>query len=340
VVPEKRKRGTRIETKLPKRILSVNVPGRVDTWGDWNSFFADTLTRTYSAVFERAHLDTLPGGRLVFTPSGQSRDRAVVSAIFCRIDSVREVVKYTFPGQSVNFSVGPGFVGSVFLSCTLSPKESRIRLALLNPQQKPTYYESGRTPNQVIIFLQSRPGCAYTLRTGVECTQEGEPGSITTYYSRPKQVVFPRMIRFETLLPEAGDTVFIVSNNPKAIKDLAKAIPHGVVYAVLVPVTAVSEGEELEKEQLPNLHLHISSIGDLDESFVVLGGSLALIEEKKLDPDFTAIARLCLKESEMNRMGYPRLTRMVRGKSVVIRLMSRYQEYAIGEPQDGTGAEP
>jgi hypothetical protein len=253
---------------------------------------------------------------------------------------VREVIKYTFPGQSVNFSVGPGFVGSVFFNGTLSPKESRIRLALMNPQQKPTYYESGRAPNQIIIFLHSRPGCAYRLRTGVECVQEGKPGSITTYYTRPTVVVFPKIVRFETFLPEAGDTVFIVSNNPKAIKDLAKALPHRVVYAVLVPVTAVSEGENPEKEELPNLHLHISSIGDLDESFVVLNGSLALIEEKMLDPDFTSIARLCLKESEMNQIGYPRVTRMVRGKSVVIRLMSRYQEYAIREPQDDTGAEP
>jgi len=84
----------------------VTLAGKVDSWEDWNSSFSDTVTRTYSAIFDSARLDTASGARLVFAASGRSEDILRVKRVFCVVDSVRPLVKYTFPGESVDFGIG------------------------------------------------------------------------------------------------------------------------------------------------------------------------------------------------------------------------------------------
>ena len=319
------------KTSTPDRVTpdisAINVSGRVDSWEDWNSSFSDTVTRTYSAIFDSARLDTVAGARLVFSSTGRQKDFLPVRRVFCTVDSVKQLVKYTFPGQSVDFGIGVGFAAGVSLRGALHPREKICNLELFSPEGEQEKDDAEIIRNQFIVVFNSPPGYAYTLRTGIECAHgEGGVGS-RIFYTRPAVVEFRRMVRFGTLARDAGDTVFILTANPKAIEDLSKLARLSVINAVLVPVKDPSEAEDLQKEQLPNVHLHISVPRALDQSFVVLNDSLALVERNVLDPDFKHTVQLKLHEAQMNRIGYPRVTKLYRSESAIVELRLLFRHF-------------
>jgi hypothetical protein len=296
----------------------VTLAGKVDSWEDWNSSFSDTVTRTYSAIFDSARLDTAPGTRLVFAASGRSEDFLRVKRVFCVVDSVKPLVKYTFPGESVDFGIGVGFAAGVSFKAELEPRGRTFTLEHVATGDERFTDEGSIARNQFVVVLNSPPGYTYALRTGIECfTGEEGPEGTRTYFTSPAKVEFRRMIRFQSLLAESDDTLFIVTANPGAISELLKDAPRSRVSAVFVPVHDRSESENLLKEEDPRLSLHVSNPRPLDKSFVILNDSLALVERNVLDPEFRRTAQLKLKGLQLNRIGLPRVTSLVRGGSAV-----------------------
>lgn len=330
-VIEARQETVRAASRLmPSRIpyagkpYDETLPGKVDSWADWNGLFSDTSTHSCSVVFDGARIELLPERRIIFVAMNSPRENLVVKRVFCRANAVSELTKYTFPGESVDFSVKPGFVGSVFLQGQLRPQEGKYPLRIEMVQS----LGSGNSTNaQFIASLKSPRGYSYSLQLGFECWIEGVKGSDRVYYSPPLEVGFPRMTSYTSLLSGAGDTVLIVSNNARAIVEISKKLPQSTILAAFIPVDDESEAEAVHPEAYPNLRLHVSTPEVIDESFLLLDRSRALVEERYLDPEFKRMALLCLKEDQMERIGYPRTTRLVRSKSYVERLRSKYQQY-------------
>ena len=296
----------------------VTLAGEVDSWEDWNSSFSDTVTRTYSAIFDSARLDTTSGAGLVFAASGRSKDFVRVKQVFCIVDSVKPLVKYTFPGESVDFGIGVGFAAGVSFKGELQPRGSTFTLEYVSTGDERFKDEGSMVRNQFVVILNSPPGYTYKLRTGIECFPGREVSEGTrTYFTHPTKVEFRRMIRFQSLLAEAADTLFIVTANPGSISDLLKEAPRSWISAVLVPVHDRSEAEDLLKEEIPRLRLHVSVPRPLDKSFVVLNDSVALVEKNVLDPEFKRMAQMKLKGLPLSRIGLPRVTDLVRGASAI-----------------------
>jgi hypothetical protein len=296
----------------------MTLAGEVDSWEDWNSSFSDTVTRTYSAIFDSARLDTASGGGLVFAASGRREDFLRVKQVFCAVDSVKSLVKYTFPGESVDFGIGVGFEAGVSFRGELQPRGRLFPLEHVATGDERFKDEGKIARNQFVVVLNSPPGYTYTIRTGIECfpDEEGAEGT-RTYFTHPAKVEFRRMIRFQSLLAEADDTLFIVTANPEAISDLLKYAPQSWISAVFVPVHDRSESEVLLKEEIPRLRLHVSVPRPLDKSFVILNDSVALVEKNVIDPEFRRTAQLKLKGLQLDRLGLPRVTNLVRGESAV-----------------------
>lgn len=315
----------------PERVVpefsTMNVSGRVDSWEDWNSSFTDTATRTYSAIFDSARLDTLPGGVLIFSATGKEKDYLLVKRVFCSVDSVKQLVKYTFPGQSVDFGIGVGFAAGVSLRGALRPQDRACNLHVFTPDGVPDQDDAVDPRNQFTVVLNSTPGYTYTIRTGIECTLGGGRAGTRIFYTRPATVEFRRMVRYSTLARDAGDTVYILTANPRAIQDLSKVVRRSVINAVFVPSREASEADALRSEALPNVRLHVSQPRKLDESFVVLNDSVAIIERNMLDPEFRHTVQLRLHETQMNRIGYPRVTSLCRGESAVLELRYLFLHY-------------
>jgi hypothetical protein len=296
----------------------MTLAGKVDSWEDWNSSFSDTVTRTYSAIFDSARLDTAAGARLVFAASGRSEDFVRVKRVFCVVDSVKPLVKYTFPGESVDFGIGVGFAAGVSFTGELQPRGRTFTLDYVATGDGRFTDEGSIARNQFVVVLTSPPGYTYILRTGIECFsgEEGSEGT-RTYFTHPARVEFRRMIRFQSLLAGSDDTLFVVTANPGAISDLLKEAPRSWISAVFVPVHDRSESEDLLKEEIPRLHLNVSAPRPLDKSFVILNDSVALVEKNVLDPEFKRTAQLKLKGLQLNRIGLPRVTNLVRGEPAV-----------------------
>jgi hypothetical protein len=282
------------------------VVGRVDSWEDWNSSFSDTVVRTYSAIFDSARIDTLPGGRIVFSPTGRQSDYRRVKRVFCAVDSVRQLVKYTFPGESVDFALGVGFAAGVSLQGALNPGGKTFALRSYTPEERPDGDQAKEVRNQFVVVLNSPPGYAYSIRTGIEIADDA--GGTITYYTRPSTVEFRRIIRFHTLARDAGDTVLILTANPRAIEEISKVVRRSLVDAVFVPAHDPSEASQLRSESLPNVRLHVSVPRKLEQSFVVFNDSEAIVETNRPDPDFEHTGRLKLKPAQLSRIGYPRVT--------------------------------
>lgn len=312
----------------------MTLAGNVDSWEDWNSSFSDTVTRTYSAIFDSARLDTAPGARLVFAASGRRGDFEVVKQVFCVVDSVKPLVKYTFPGESVDFGIGVGFAAGVSFQGELRPRGRTFPLEYAAAGDERFKDEGTLARNQFVVVLNSPPGYTYTLRTGIECFLDGkDSGRTRTYFTPPAKVEFRRMIRFQSLLAESGDTLFILTANPGAISDLLKAAPRSWIFAVFVPVHDPSEAEALVKEEIPRLLIHVSGPRFLDRSFVILNDSVALVEKNVLDPEFRRTAQLKLKGLQLNRIGLPRVTNLVRGESAVEELKLLFIHFDRLTPQ-------
>ncbi len=312
---------------LASRTEIASVSGRLDSWEDWNSSFADTAVRTCSAIFDSARIDTMAGGVLGFASEGRKGKLVPISQIFCRIDSVKKLVKYTFPGQGVDFSIGVGFHLSPSFSGNLSPDDRFCRLTFIGTPEREHEEESGQLArNQVLLLLTSPPGYAYVLRVGIECRDSRNPGVGTIYYTRPTVVEFRRMIRYQTLLGGAGDTILLVTNNPKAAPEVARAAPRSIVSAVFIPAGADQLPDPVAPD-LPNLRLRRTPARALRESILILSGSEALVEARELDPEFRNILQLRRKEERTEQTGYPRVTTYVTETLQVGRLRSTFDSY-------------
>ena len=303
-------------TRVTPAPRPVTLAGKVDSWEDWNSSFSDTVTRTYSAIFDSARLDTASGAGLVFAASGMSEDFVRVKQVFCIVDSVKPLVKYTFPGESVDFGIGVGFAAGVSFKGDLQPRGRTFTLEYHAAGDERFKDEGSMARNQFVVVLNSPPGYTYVLRTGIECFL-GEKGSegTRTYFTHPAKVEFRRMIRFQSLLTESTDTLFILTANPGAISDLLKEAPRSWISAVFVPVHDRAESENLLKEEIPRLRLHVTVPRPLERSFVIFNDSLALVEKNVLDPEFKRTAQLKLKGLQLKKIGLPRVTNLVRGES-------------------------
>jgi len=311
----------------PPDLTPRRIAGSVDSWEDWNASFSDTVTRTYSVIFDTSRMDTAAGG-VVFSPSGMNLDNLRVKQVECIVDNVKPFVKYTFPGEKVNFGIGVGFAASVSWSGTLRPRPGAVRLETLVPSGDRYSGDVEMARNQFIVVLNSPPGYAYTLRTAIECyVAEGSPKT-RTYYTAPATVEFRRMVRFESLIQDRGDTLFLVTNNPAAVRDVAASAPRSTVAAVLVPQHDASEAESLTGEPIPNVRLHVSAPRRLDRSFVILSGGGALVEKNVLDPDFKRTAELKLKGVQLQQVGLPRVTEFVTDTTAVEELKLLYLHFS------------
>jgi hypothetical protein len=312
----------------------VTLAGKVDSWEDWNSSFSDTVTRTYSAIFDSSRLDTTSGDRIEFSATGRSGDFVPVKRVFCTVDSVKPLLKYTFPGVSVDFVIGVGFASGVSFKGELKPQAGTFNLEL-DPTADERIKEEGNIAlNQFVVALTSPPGYRYTVRTGIECYFGGESsGRTRIYYTSPARVEFRRMVRYQSLLGESADTLFILTTNPAAITDLAKAVPRSWISAVFVPVHDPSESENLLKLVVPNLRIHVSVPRPVEKSFVIFNDSVGLVEKNIIDPEFKRTAQLKLKGVQLNRIGLPRVTNLVRGESAVEELKLLFMHYNRLTPQ-------
>ena len=298
----------------------VNVSGRVDSWEDWNSSFSDSISRTYSAIFDSARLDTI-SGRLVFSPTGGRNDFLPVKRVFCVVDSVRPLVKYTFPGQDVDFVIGVGFAVGISFRGALDPGARTCELEMFIPEPETESDTAAEIMhNQFVVQLGSVPGYSYVIRTGMECASAEEGKRSSVYYLRPSVVEFRRMVKYGLLARDAGDTVLILTANPKAIVDLSEAVRRSVLRAILVPAQDPDEADALYGKKLPNVELRVNSPRILDQSFVVFNDSEALVEKNTPDPDFMHTVQLNLKQRQVDRIGYPRVTQLFTDKSAVLEL--------------------
>jgi hypothetical protein len=302
---------------LPTTIREIS--GRVDSWQDWNSSFSDTVTRTYSAIFDSARIDTLSGGRLAFSPTGRSQDFWPVSRVFCRIDSVRELIRYTFPGEEVRFSLGVAFAPSLSFRASLQPRVKSVGL-----DYSPHEEEPGMLRNQFLVVLNSPTGYAYSIRTGIESA--GGPGGSFVYYTPPVLVEFRRMIRYKSLLAAAADTVYLLTRNPRAVTDVARALPRAVINTVFVPRSDPDEADPLTREPLANVRLHLTAPRNLDQSFLIINDSEAILEENLLDPDFRHVAQLRPVSAPLDQTGLPRITHLILARGAVTRLKGTFQQ--------------
>jgi len=315
----------------PPDLSPRRVAGSVDSWEDWNSSFTDTVTRTYSVIFDSARLDTV-NGEVVFTPSGTTLDTLRVKQVECLVDNVRPLIKYTFPGEKVNFVIGVGFAASVSWSGTLSPRKSAVRLDQFGSAERGSSDDASVARNQFIVVLHSPPGYSYTLRTAIECYVSGDTGMTRTYYTPPAAVEFRRMVRFQSLVRARG-ALYMVTNNPVAIRDVAVSAPGSTLEAVLVPLRDPSEADDLLKEPMPNVRMHVSAPRTLERSFVILSDSGALVERNVLDPDFKRTAELKLKGVELQQIGFPRITSLVTEPDSVQELRLLFEHYERLQPQ-------
>jgi len=315
----------------PPDLTPRRVAGSVDSWEDWNASFSDTVTRTYSVIFDSARLDTAGGG-VVFSPSGMTLDNLRVKQVECVVEKVRPFVKYTFPGEKVRFGIGVGFADAVSWRGALRPRPGTVRLEPLQPSGDRFVEEAVAARNQFIVVLNSPPGYAYTLRTAIECYVEGGAAKTRTYYTESAPVEFRRMIRFESLVRDGGDTIYLVTNNPAAVRDLAAAAPRSRVAAVLVPLRDASEGQSLLDERPANVALHVSAPRTLDRAFVVLSDSVALVEKNVLDPDFRRTAQLKLKGVQLQQVGLPRVTALLTDAGAVQELKLLYLHFSRLQP--------
>ena len=333
-----REHGTSAPPRVAPRLTPVPGPvtlgGKVDSWEDWNSSFSDTVTRTYSAIFDSSRLDTTSGDRIEFSATGRSGDFVPVKRVFCTVDSVRPLLKYTFPGVSVDFVLGVGFASGVSFKGELEPRVGTFNL-VLDPTADERIKEEGNIAlNQFVVALNSPPGYRYTVRTGIECSLPREnSGRTRLYYTPAAKVEFRRMVRFQSLLGESADTLFILTSNPAALTDLAKAVPRSWISAVFVPVHDPAESEDLLRQEIHNLRIHVSVPRPVEKSFVIFNDSLALVEKNIIDPEFKRTAQLKLKGVQLNRIGLPRVTNLVRGESLVEELKLLYMHYNRLAPQ-------
>jgi hypothetical protein len=270
----------------------------------------------------------------VFAASGRSEDFVPVKQVFCIVDSVKPLLKYTFPGESVDFGIGVGFAAGVSFQGELRPRRRMFTLEYVAAGDERFKDEGKMARNQFVIVLTSPPGYTYTLRTGIECFlgKEGSEGT-RIYFTPPARVEFRRMIRFQSLLAESDDTLFILTANPGAISDLLKAAPQAWISAVFVPVQDPSESEDLVKEEIPRLHIQVTPPRPLDRSFVILNDSVALVEKNVLDPEFKRTAQLKLKGLQLNRIGLPHVANLVRGESAVEELKLLFIHFKRLPPQ-------
>jgi hypothetical protein len=336
--------GTARETRklpppgVPVRLKPVPAPvtlaGKVDSWEDWNSSFSDTVTRTYSAIFDSSRLDTASGDRIEFSATGRRGDFVPVRRVFCTVDSVRPLLKYTFPGVSVDFVIGVGFASGVSFKGELQPRTGTFDLEVDATADERIKEEGNIALNQFVVALNSPPGYRYTVRTGIECFLAGEnSGRTRLYYTPAAKVEFRRMVRFQSLLGESADTLFILTTNPAAITDLAKWAPRSWISAVFVPVHDPLESEDLLKLKVPNLLIHVSVPRPVEKSFVIFNDSVALVEKNIIDPEFKRTAQLKLKGVQLSRIGLPRVTNLVRGESAVEELKLLFMHYNRLTPQ-------
>ena len=316
----------------PPDLSPRRIGGSVDSWEDWNASFSDTVIRTYSVIFDSSRMDTASGS-VVFSPTGLTLDNLRVKQVECIVDSVRPLIKYTFPGEKVNFGVGVGFASSVSWQGTLRPRPGTTMLETFTPPDDRLAGDAGVARNQFIVILNSPPGYAYRLRTAIECyVADGSPKT-RTYYTARASVEFRRMVRFESLIPDTGGTIYLVTNNPAAVRDMAVAAPRATLAAVLVPLHDASEAESLLKEEMPNVRLHVSAPRMLDRSFVILSDSGALVERNVIDPDFRRTAELKLKGVQLEQMGLPRVTTLVTDPDAVEELKLLYMHFNRLDPR-------
>ena len=303
----------------------VNISGRVDSWEDWNSSFSDSISRTYSVIFDSALLDQVPGGQMVFSPTGRRSDFLPVKRVFCAVDSVRPLVKYTFPGQDVDFVIGVGFASGISLRGALEPQARTCELEPINPEYQEVDASAKVIRNQFVVQLSSTPGFAYVIRTGIECASAREGNRSRIFYLRPSAVEFRRMIKYSLLARDAADTVLILTANPKAIVDLSDVVRRSVLKAVFVPAKDPDEADDLWGRKLPNVELHVTSPRVIGQSFVVFSDSEALIERNTPDPDFVHTVQLNLKLRKVDRIGYPRVTNLTTDPSAILELKRAFR---------------
>jgi len=257
-----------------------------------------------------------------------------VKRVFCAVDSVRPLEKYTFPGQDVDFVIGVGFAAGISFRGALDPVLRTFDLEMFTPEGK-TEGEAGTKimRNQFVVQLGSVPGYAYVIRTGIECGTVGERNRSRIYYLRPSVVEFRRMIKYGLLARDAADTVLILTANPRAIVDLSDVVRRSVLRAIFVPARDPAEADGLYGKKLPNVELHVTSPRIIDQSFVVFSDSEALVEKNTPDPDFMHTVQLNLKQRQVDRMGYPRVTHLTTDQSAVRELKRLFRRFGTA-PSD------
>jgi hypothetical protein len=138
-------------------------------------------------------------------------------------------------------------------------------------------------------------------------------------------VEFRRMIRYKSLLSAASDTVFLLTGNPRAISELGRMLPRSVVSAVFVPRNDPDEADALDGGTPANVRLHVTAPRILDQSFLIINDSDAIVEENQIDPDFRHVAQLRPRSAPLDQAGLPRITHRILSRPAVNRLKAIFQ---------------
>ena len=317
-----------------KTYVPETVSADVNIYEYIRDFYRNVEDRTLTAVLSESRLDTSDASSWRFIKNVPNAAPEMVRRFIITVDSVAPLRKYIFPGWGYGADWAPLPESNLCLECRLEGRPGVYGLVRTGQRNFLSRGLESR-PDQVTTFLHSSAGYTYTLRFGIECGNPKDPDSFKSYYTEPKEVEFPAIIHFASLLGEVQDTVLIATTDPRAVDEVAKLVPNAHVIAVLF-ASDIEEGEE--KDGLAsrlNVQLYLNRRVTLPESFVILNHSKALLETQFLDPAFDRIIRshldLALRDGKVdeNQPTRPvlRITKLISNSQRVSILINQFRQY-------------
>jgi hypothetical protein len=332
-------------TRLPaptRRVVVGELKANVQIFEYIRDFYRDVTQRSLSMTLASARLVTSGETGWDFDSDGTGRHLAKVRRTFVVVDSAYSLRKYIFPGWGYGADWVPSSGENPAFEGRLERKPGVFALAASGLGENKANGK-GSVGNQVGIRLHSRAGCAYSVRLGIECIGQAESTVDTTYYTAPMVVEFPAVYTVATIPGGAADTVFVATQNPRTIREVAELLPRTFVSAVLFDAGSAREGVVEDLAALTNIKLSVNRTSSLSEAFIILNTSQALVESQWLDPAFVRIVEshleFVLREGPLEKNTPDRpalhLSRLIEDRQSVAKLLMTFRRYLASSEESG-----